>query len=267
MLGKPIRVGATFDNGPEFAVSNFKYKKHPEIAQADTLYKGSFVTCNSTLHLDPQPYAAFPDGIPEGISLGKFLDAQFEVFAQDMGYDYIWLSNGMGFGTEIWGIKGALFDKTAFYPEKADVAAETMLQFWRDFTAHWPADKIETRGSNFYAGAELSTDAAPLKEPYTEFKIAPSVNSPWAALNYNSGLELAAWMSHVAVLPGGLFPYRFLSARSVVHEQPLARPLWARALGYLPSVEHLSDRRERTGANAEQRGVSDGGRYSWSHAG
>ncbi len=209
MLGKPIRVGAIFDNGPEFAISNFKYKKHPEIAQADTIFKGSFVTCNSTLHYDPQPYAAFSGGVPKGTTLGDFLGAQFKLFAQDMGYDYIWLSNGMGFGTETWGIKGALFDKSSFYPEKADEAAGTMLQFWRDFTRHWPADKIETRGSNFSAGVELASDAAPLKELYEEFKIVPPVNSPWAALNFNSGLELAAWMSHVAVLPGDTFPYRF----------------------------------------------------------
>lgn len=35
------------------------------------------------------------------------------------------------------------------------------------------------------------------------------VNSPWAALNFNTGVELAAWMSHVAEAPGGEFPFRF----------------------------------------------------------
>ncbi len=209
LTGKPIRIGAIFDNGPEFAISNFKYKKHPEIARANTLFPGSFVTCNSTLNSDPQPYAAFPNGIAQGTTLGEFLGKQFKVFADDLGYDYIWLSNGMGFGTETWGITGALFDKEKFYPEKADEAAGTMLHFWNDFTRYWPKDKIETRGSNFSAGLELSTDAAPLKELYRDFKIAPPVNSPWAALNYNSGLELAAWMSHVAELPDERFPYRF----------------------------------------------------------
>ncbi len=209
ITGKPIRVGAIFDNGPEFAISKFKYQQHSEIANADTLFKGSFVTCNSTLKADSKPYAAFPEGIPEGISLGKFMGQQFCKFSEDLGYDYIWLSNGMGFGTETWGIKGALFDKSRFYPENTATAAKTMLQFWQDFTAYWPGSKIETRGSNFSAGLEISTDAAPLKELYYDFKIAPPVNSPWAALNYNSGLELAAWMSHVAELPDERFPYRF----------------------------------------------------------
>lgn len=207
--GKPVRIGAIFDNGPEFALSDFKYKRHREIAQGSSIYPNSFVTCNSTLHADPQPYAGFPEGIPEGISLGEFLGKQYQVFARDLGYDYIWLSNGMGFGMETWGIKGALFDKKQFYPEKSDVMAETMLKFWRDFTNAAPGVVIETRGSNFSSGVEIATDAAPLREIYHDFKIAPPVNSPWAALNFNSGLELAAWMSHVAELPTDYFPFRF----------------------------------------------------------
>ena len=38
--GSTIRVGATFDIGPEFAISDFKYRRHNEIcsgAKLDTL--------------------------------------------------------------------------------------------------------------------------------------------------------------------------------------------------------------------------------------
>ncbi len=209
LTGLPVRAGAIFDNGPEFAVSDFKFKKHREIAQGHTMYPNSFVTCNSILHADAGRYAGFPDGVPEGTSLGTFLGAQYKAFARDLGYDYIWLSNGMGFGTETWKTTGALFDGHEFKPEKAEAAAEEMLRFWRDFRAAAPDAVIETRGSNFSAGVEIASDGAPLKEIYRDFGIAPPVNSPWAALNYNSGLELAAWMSHVAELPGDYFPYRF----------------------------------------------------------
>lgn len=44
---KPIRIGATYDNGPEFAVSRFKFQKHREIAQGHTLYPNSVVTCTA----------------------------------------------------------------------------------------------------------------------------------------------------------------------------------------------------------------------------
>lgn len=209
ITGKVVRIGATYDNGPEFAISPFKYKKHHEIAQAHTIYPNSFVTCTARLHADPQPYAAFPDGIPEGTSVGTFLGRQFRVFAKDLGFDYLWLSNGMGFGTETWGITGMLFDKHAFHPEKAKEAADQMLDFWKDFYEAYPECVIETRGSNFSAGVEIATDACPLRELYYDRKIAPPVNSPWAALNFNTGLEIVAWMSHVAVLPDDRFPFRF----------------------------------------------------------
>lgn len=209
ITGKPIRVGETYDNGPEFAISDFKYGRHREISQAHTIFPNSFVTCTATLNADPQPYAGFPDGIPQGTSVGTFLGKQFKALAKDIGFDYLWLSNGMGFGTETWGITGMLFDKQNFHPEKAGEAASLMLSFWNDFFNAYPGCIIETRGSNFSAGLEISTDACPLKELYREYKIAPPVNSPWAALNFNTGLELAAWMSHVAELPDERFPFRF----------------------------------------------------------
>ena len=209
-LGREIRVGTTFDNGPEFAISDFKFRRHREVMLGDTLYPGSFLVCSAALHADARRYAAFPEGIPEGLSVGAFLGAQYRAFARDFGVDYIWLSNGMGFGQETWGITGALFDKEAFHPERIPAASEKMRGFWRDFFAACPNAIVETRGSNFSAGLEIATDAAPLGELYAEGKIEPPVNSPWAALNFNTGLELAAWMSHVAELPKGRgFPFRF----------------------------------------------------------
>lgn len=209
ITGKPVRIGATYDNGPEFAISKFKYETHKEIAQGHTMFPNSVVTCTARLHADPQPYAGFPGGIPEGTSVGTFLGGQFKAFARDLGFDYLWLSNGMGFGTETWGITGMLFDKFGFHPEKAGEAAQKMLDFWKDFTDAYPECVIETRGSNFSAGVEIATDACPLRELYRDYKIAPPVNSPWAALNFNTGLEIAAWMSHVAELPDDRFPFRF----------------------------------------------------------
>ncbi len=209
-LGREVRIGTTFDNGPEFAISDFKFNRHREVMLGNTLYQGSFLVCSALLHADTRRYAAFPDGISEGLSVGAFLGVQYRAFARDFGFDYIWLSNGMGFGSETWGITGALFDKKAFHPERVAEASETMRGFWRDFFAACPDAVVETRGSNFSAGLEISTDAAPLGELYASGRIEPPVNSPWAALNFNTGLEVAAWMSHVAELPVGRgFPFRF----------------------------------------------------------
>ena len=210
VLGREIRVGTMFDNGPELAISDFKYRRHREVMLGNTLYPGSFLVCSASLHADSRRYAAFPQGIPEGLSVGAFLGAQYRAFARAFGFDYIWLSNGMGFGQETWGVTGALFDKQAFHPERIPEASAKMLGFWRDFFAACPDAVVETRGSNFSAGVEIATDAAPLGPLYAEGRIEPPVNSPWAALNFNTGLELAAWMSHVAELPKGRgFPFRF----------------------------------------------------------
>lgn len=209
ITGKPIRIGATFDNGPEFSVSDFKYRRHREIAQGHSIYPHSFVTCNSVLHADSRAYAGFPSGIPEGTTLGEFLGRQYREFARDIGYDYIWLSNGMGFGTETWGITGELFDKERFHPERRTEAARKMLRFWHDFLDAAPGTVIETRGSDYPAGIEIATDAAPLAWLYREKIIAPPINSPKAAILYNPGLELAAWQSHIAELPDGWYSFRF----------------------------------------------------------
>ena len=114
ITGKPIRVGAMYDNGPEFAISDFKFNRHKEIAEAHTLYPNSFVTCTSKLHADSKPYAGFPDGIPEGTSIGTYLGRQYKAYSRDMGFDYLWLSNGVGFGRDTWNTTGALFDGTKF---------------------------------------------------------------------------------------------------------------------------------------------------------
>lgn len=200
--GRPIRIGATFDNGPEFAVSDFKYRRHREIATAHSIYPHSFVTCDAVLHADSRSYAGFPGGIPEGTTLGTFLGAQYRAAAAALGYDYIWLSNGMGFGIETWGMTGAVFDGARFHPERIPEAGAKLRRFWEDFFAAAPGAVVETRGSNYSAGQEIASDAAPLRWLYDNRLIAAPVNSPSSAIYGNTGLSIAGWMSHIAELPG-----------------------------------------------------------------
>ena len=209
ITGKPVSIGTTMDNGPEFALSPFKYQWHRELCAGSTVGTNRSIVCNAVMHADDRRYAAFPDGVPEGLSFGTFLGKQYKAFAEHFHIDFLWLSNGAGFGRDPWGMTGFLFDKETFYPENAGNAAATMLGFWHDLYTACPGLKVETRGSNFSAGVEMASDAAPLKELYREYRIAPPVNSPWAAINYNSGLELAAWMSHIAELPDERIPFRF----------------------------------------------------------
>ena len=49
MTGKPVVVGATFDPGPEFAPSSFKYQRHPEICMGNTMGSKQWVSCTARL--------------------------------------------------------------------------------------------------------------------------------------------------------------------------------------------------------------------------
>lgn len=212
--GKPIRVGATFDPGPEFAKSSFKYERHPEGVLSQTMgeIQRGFYGCIAVLHGDERAYAGFPNGIPEGTTLGMFLGRQSQHFLADMGFDYLWLSNGFGFGTETWRVCGSLFDGERFHDEQIHELPKRVLGFWRDFRNECPEFLIETRGTNLPTGIDLSTDAVALKDIYQgKFNMVAPPNSPWAAMDGDFGLELAAYMSHIAMLPADHehFPFRF----------------------------------------------------------
>ncbi len=214
--GRKISVGATFDPGPEFAKSQFKYHRHRECCMADTLSTGngelkSFVCCYAELNADKVPYAGFPDGIPAGTNFGTFLGRQTRIFCCDLDFDYIWFSNGFGFGLETWGVCGAVFDGKKFDNAACATIKDKIFQFWTDFRCEAPELPVETRGTNLSTGMDLSSDAVPLREIYAAVPdINPPPNSPWAALNGDFGMELAGWMSHIAELPKGKgYPFRF----------------------------------------------------------
>jgi hypothetical protein len=211
VTGKPIYVGATFDPGPEFANSKFKYVRHPEIANDNTMGRGTFVTCVTRLHADNVAYAAFPKGTTEGMSLGTFLGGQSQHFLSDMGFDYLWLSNGFGFAVSPWAVKGPLFDGTQFDVAKAPELRDAIIGFWKDFRKECPKIPLETRGTNLLLGSDLATNACPLQEIYDGgFNMTAPPNSPWAAIDGDFGLELVGYLSRIAELPAnGRFPFRY----------------------------------------------------------
>ncbi len=209
--GRECRIGATFDPGPEFAKSSFKYERHREICQAGTLAAKSFVCCYAELNPDSTAYAGFPEGIKPGTSFGTFFGRQTTFFCRDLGFDYIWFSNGFGFGLETWGVTGAVFDGEIFTPEECGAVREKIFLFWKDFRTECPDLPVETRGTNLSTGMDLSSDAVHLREIYRDVSgLTPPVNSPWAALNGDFGMEIAGWMSHIAELPPDEnYPFRF----------------------------------------------------------
>lgn len=209
--GRTASIGVTFDPGGEFAPSSFKYERHKEICLADTMGKASFVCCYGILDADQRAYAGFPDGIPQGTSMGTFLGRQFQHYAQDLGFDFLWLSNGFGFGMETWMAVGPMFDGETFRPAKAAEIRDRILDFWKDFRKECPELGLATRGTNLGTGTDLASDATPLRELYEGgFNFQPPPNSPWASLNGDFGIEIAGYLSRIVELPPNQgIPFRF----------------------------------------------------------
>ncbi|MBE7045873.1 MAG: hypothetical protein E7396_00480 [Ruminococcaceae bacterium] len=220
----PIRVGETFDVGPEFAKSDFKYKKHPEICTGYAMGSNCMLCSYAKLHKDKTPYAGFPEGIEEGTPFGTFFGRQSQVFLTDMGFDYIWFSNGLGFGRDTWQHYGALFDGEKFDIKNLEEIKEEVLDFWTLFRKECPDFPIETRGTNLSMGIDFATDGVPLKTLYDVVEgLVPPVNSPWAALNGNFGLEIAGHLSRIAHLPKD----KYFTFRYYIHD-----PWWINSPWY-----------------------------------
>ena len=170
-------------------------------------------------------YAGFPKGIPANTPFGTFFGRQSQHFLKDLGYDYIWFSNGFGFGVEGWSSTGAIFSGKGFEQEKLQGTREKITNFWKLFRKECPVFRIETRGTNLSAGTDLARDGVDLKNIYNGgYNMLPPPNSPWAALDGDFGLELTGYMSRMADCPTtGI--YLVLHPRSLVGEQSLARPV------------------------------------------
>lgn len=212
-LGLPVTIGATFDPGPEFADSEFKYVRHREIlAAGEDLGLGPLIAmlqADSRLRGDDRRYAAYPDGIPDGLSFGTFLGQQAESYLAALGFDYLWLSNGFGFSSFPWAPVGVGFDGLAFHPERLGASRTGLQGFWRDLLAG-TTFPVEVRGTNFTTGMDLGSDGTPAAEILATGRVRnPPPNSPWGPLNHDFGIELTGYLSRIVRPPSGDFLFRF----------------------------------------------------------
>ncbi len=208
ITGKNISVIETFDPGPEFANSDFKYRRHPEICKGNIMGKRMWLHCASTLHADSVRYAAYPKGIPEGTHFGTFLGKQLAILCRDVGFDGIWLSNGFGFSLDSWNWKGEVFDGERFDSEGIPLVRDSINEFWKHFTAEIGDMLIETRGSNLSAGMDISAHGCPADDIYKYNMLTPP-NSPWAALNFRFGLELCGHLSRISEISSNGYIFRY----------------------------------------------------------
>ncbi len=209
MFGRKIMVGATIDPGPEFAFSRFKYHRHPEVLTPEgwKIMPMHFITHTAVLREDPRPYGGFPGGIPDGTPFGTFIGRQMESARKELGYDYIWFSNGFAYSHYPWGYRGELFFGQEWETEKAGQVREEVNRFWRDFRAECDCP-IEVRGTNFPVGSDISTDGCSHKDIMDIGKLdRPPCNPPWGSRAL--GTEMVAYMSRLAETRTRRLPFRF----------------------------------------------------------
>lgn len=213
LLGRPITLGATFDPGPEFAESPFKYDRHPEIIVPKRVSgRPTFpmVDAAATLHADDRAYAAYPAGIPEGEPFARFLGRQIGAYCRDLGFDYVWLSNGFGFSAVAWDYLGPAFDGERFLPEARERRLARFKQAWEHLHEGNPEVPMEVRGSNFAAGMDIAKDGVDFAWLYEQGYVRlPPPNSPWGVLNADYGLEIAGFLSRAVKSPEGAYLFRY----------------------------------------------------------
>ncbi len=219
---KKIMVGTTLDTGPEFAKSDFKYNRHTEILKGKMMGHPTMICAYEKLKGDDVAYAAYPDGIPDGTPFGTFFGKQATAFMNDIGFNYIWFSNGLGFGREPWSTTGAVFDGEHFDASILEEIRTDVMEFWKLFRAECPYP-VETRGTNMSMGIDYSTDGVPLGSIYDgDDMVLPPPNSPWAAINGDFGLEIMGHMSRIAYLAREDYLFRYY-----IHD-----PWWANSPWY-----------------------------------
>ena len=208
-LGREVRVGMAFDPGCEFSNHPFRYRDHPELLMGDRM---KCIDCTARLHADPRPFAGFPQGLPEGTLFGRFFGRQARLYLEDMGFDYLWLSNSFGFGRSPYatGGVGQFFDGEQFHPEGNRAVGDAILEFWRLLREECPQKEIEVRGTDFSMGMNLVNHATPYLGMYEPaIAVPPPPNTPWPALTGNHGIALAGYMTQIAAAPGDRLPMRF----------------------------------------------------------
>ncbi|WP_326731749.1 hypothetical protein [Streptomyces phaeochromogenes] len=150
--GIELRLLEYLEPGPEFCRSEWKTHRHPEGApgSADaggTIATGVIDVCSS-LHADERAYAAYPQGIEEGLCTGDFVAAQTASFTRDMELDGVFLGNQFGL-LGFWHPDNApepTPERRAGITRFFDGLREQMgdrLIYWMD--SYWPAEVEDER--------------------------------------------------------------------------------------------------------------------------
>ncbi|MEI6337206.1 MAG: hypothetical protein WCQ57_01325 [Verrucomicrobiota bacterium] len=214
LTGLKVTMGTILEPSGELVRSNWKYTQHPEVLFSGQGHMGFNIDCTSVLHADTVSYAGFPQGIPEGTPWGRFFGRQSRCFMRDMGFDYLWFSNGYGFGRSpyAYGACGEFFDGRDFHPKGNVETRDKILAFWEMFREECPEYPVSLRGTDYMPGMDWVNHATPHRELLDgRFNTEQPPNTPWPALTSNYGMAMASYMGRMSFAKGGI-PYRLYTS-------------------------------------------------------
>ena len=208
MYGLPLALGTLLEPGPEFCESLFRYVWHPEVITYMGGGHGNSIDYKGVLRADDRVYGAYPDGIPEGEPVARFMGRQVASFCQAMGFELLSISNGLGFGTYPWSIVGRNFDGTRFGLTPYRELADDILDFWVMFKSEMPGIRVSAQGSNWPVGIDLAAKGVPLGDLYDrrllDFPLGYTVS---VFFDDSVGFAMAAMMSRSAHAPGNALSF------------------------------------------------------------
>lgn len=132
--------------GAEFCYSEWKSVRHPEASR--TLQNAGGDTARlldvcASLHADSYRYAAFPQGVPDGLPLSTFIGRQTAAYMADFHLDGILLGNQFGLAG-LWGPQFAVEPTRArragiskFFRDLRTALGSARI-YWQD--SFWPAE-------------------------------------------------------------------------------------------------------------------------------
>lgn len=94
--GLNITVYDMLEPGPEFCAAPWKYEHHRESFHRRKSPGNACLKVTTRLHADNVHYAAYPNGIPEGLATADFVVGQVGAYVDDLGFDGIYLGNALG---------------------------------------------------------------------------------------------------------------------------------------------------------------------------
>ena len=233
--GKPVRVAPRSIRVRSSPSRSSSTRRHPEICTSTTMGEKSFVCCYALLHQDATHYAGFPRGHPGGHAVRHFLGRQTQHFLTDLGFDYIWFSNGFGFGLETWSSTGAIFTGRTS-PRNAVRHARRRFSTSGNCSARSVPRSASRRAARTSPPESIWPTTASTAGDLSG-RLQPPAAAELTLGRAGRRLRPRADRLHVAHRRTARrrVPLPLLHARPVVDQQPLAGPLRPRTSRHLPA--------------------------------